>query len=72
MAALQLKVPTWKQAAEWLFDLAGVWLSFYLLKEWLIDESKNLADQPLITAACIGGAWIAFKFLRQWKAIDRP
>lgn len=72
MADFQVKVPTAKQAAEWLFDLAGVWLSFYLLKEWLIDESKNLADQPLVTAACVGGAWIAFKFLRQWKAIDRP
>ncbi|NRA43223.1 MAG: hypothetical protein HRU21_13085, partial [Pseudomonadales bacterium] len=50
MAALQLKVPTWKQAAEWILDSAGTWLAFYILKEWLIDESKNLADQPLITA----------------------
>ncbi len=71
MAALQLKVPTWKQALEWGFDLAATWLAFYILKEWLIDESKNLADQPLITAAVIGGAWVVFKFLRQWKAIDK-
>ena len=72
MAALQLKVPTWKQASEWALDLAGTWLAFYILKEWLISADKNLADQPLVTAACVGGAWIAFKFLRQWKAIDRP
>lgn len=71
MSGIVLKVPTWKQGLEWAFDLAGTWLVFYILKEWLADESKNMLDQPLITAAIVGGAWVAFKFLRQWKAIDK-
>jgi hypothetical protein len=71
MSAISLKVPTWKQAGEWFFDLAGTWLAFYILKEWLIDADKNLADQPLVTAAVVGGAWVAFKLLRQFKAFDK-
>lgn len=71
MSGITLKVPTWKQSLEWAFDLAAAWFVFYVLKEWLIDESKNLADQPLVTAAVLGGAWVALKLMRQWKAIDK-
>ena len=71
MANTTIQVPTWGQALEWAFDLAGTWLAFYVLKEWLIAEDKNLADQPLVTIATVGGAWVAYKALRQWKAIDQ-
>lgn len=71
MSGITLKVPTYKQAAEWALDLTATWFAFYILKEWLVNEDKNLADQPLVTAAVFGGAWVVLKFMRQWKAIDK-
>lgn len=67
----QVSIPTWKQTAEWVVDGTITWGAFYLAKEWLIDEGKNLADQPLVTAAALGIAFVALKAARMWKAFDK-
>lgn len=65
----EFEVPTFRSAAEFVADALVAWFVFYVLKEWLIDEAKNLADQPLVTAACIGGAWFAYKVARNFDLI---
>jgi len=57
-------------AGEWLIDILGTFAAFWIASGFFMEEAKTVSEQPIAFAVSLGLAFVAFKALRQWKALN--
>ncbi|MEO0975981.1 MAG: hypothetical protein AAFY24_01930 [Pseudomonadota bacterium] len=55
---------------EWAIDILGTFAVFWIASRFFMESEVAVADQPTAFAVCLGIAFVGFKALRQWKALN--
>ena len=55
---------------EWAIDVLGPFAAFWIASGFFMQEEVTVAEQPIAFAVSLGLAFVAFKLLRQWKALS--
>jgi hypothetical protein len=55
---------------EWFIDIMGTFAAFWIASKFFMQGDVTVAEQPIPFAVSLGLAFVAFKVLRQWKALS--
>ncbi len=55
---------------EWTIDILGTFAAFWIASRFFMEPETTVSEQPIAFAVSLGLAFVAFKALRQWKALS--
>lgn len=57
-------------AGEWTIDILGTFAAFWIASRFFMEPETTVSEQPIAFAVSLGLSFVAFKALRQWKALS--
>lgn len=55
---------------EWTIDILGTFAAFWIASRFFMEPETTVSEQPIAFAVSLGLSFVAFKALRQWKALS--